>query len=92
MLAKAGADITLLDYRGYTWTLVFKPIFHFSIYFKLCINMKDKTAEQVSNGKALHAFYEMRGLQFEAFEVRSLLIYIFYIYCIEMCNLFILFI
>ena len=54
--------------------------------------MKDKTAEQVSNGKALHAFYEMRGLQFEAFEVRSLLIYLYILLCnlfILLCNLFI---
>eukprot|EP00981_Chlorochromonas_danica_P003332 scaffold644_cov168-Ochromonas_danica.AAC.24 len=43
LLIKAGADMTLTDYKG-------------------------STAEEKSNGQALHAFYELRGLKFEAKE------------------------
>lgn len=43
LLIKAGADVTLADYRG-------------------------DIAEQKCNFEAINAFYELRGLKFEAFE------------------------
>lgn len=43
MLAKAGADVNAVDYRG-------------------------KLPQEVANGTALHAFFELKGFQFEAYE------------------------
>ena len=61
LLIKAGADITLTDMKYLLLTWMLCCVLTCRIY-------RGHTAEEVSNGEAIYAFYEIRGMKYEPTE------------------------